>query len=372
MINIINPLKKISKSEKLILDTVKKFARNELPLFLGKNNHKSLYREFGKLGILGCNLDNGLSNTMYGLVCKEIEYIDSGFRSMVGVQSSLVMKTISDYANDSIKLKYLDNLREGKIIGCFGLTEAESGSNIADMKTCAKKDNDDYILNGTKTWITNAPIADLFIIWAKLDDKVNGFILDKNYKGIETSEITNKLSMSETKTGIIYLDNVRVPKKNKLDVIGLKGPLSSLNSARIGLSTGSLGAAEACIDISLDYVNNRKLFGSYLSQKQIVQSKLVDMITKYNLSFALTLEILDLIDKDDYNDEMISMIKMNNPQMSLEIARISRDILGGNGIIEDYKVFRHLSNLETVNTYEGTYDIHKLILGKYFTGYSAF
>ena len=376
MIHIFNPLKKISQSDKLILESVKKFARSELPRFLGKNQHRDLYKEFGKLGILGCNvqsnLDFSVSNTMYGLICKEIEYIDSGFRSLVGVQSSLVIKTLNDYADSSIKKHYIQSLKEGNTIGSFCLTEAESGSDISAIKTYAKEDKGDYLINGNKTWITNAPIADIFIVWAKLNKKINGFIVTKNMKGLEVSEINNKLSMNETKTGLVYLDNVRVPKINRLKIEGSKGPLTSLNSARIGLSTGSLGAAEACIDISLDYVKNRKLFGTYLSQKQNIQSKLVDMITKYNASLALTLKILDLIDNDEYDTEIISMIKMNNPQISLDIARTSREILGGNGIINDYNVFRHMSNLETVNTYEGTHDIHKLILGKYFTGENAF
>ena len=257
-----------------------------MPRYLGENQHRDLYKELGNLGILGCNvqsnLDLSVSNTMYGLICKEIEYIDSGFRSLVGVQSSLVIKTINDYADDSIKEHYIQSLKKRDSIGSFCLTEAESGSDISAIKTYAKKDREDYIINGNKTWITNAPIADIFIVWAKINNKINGFIIDKDMKGLEVSEINNKLSMNETKTGLVYFDNVRVPKINRLAVEGVKGPLTSLNSARIGLSTGSLGAAEACIDISLDYAKNRKLFGSYLSQKQIIQSKLVDMITKYN------------------------------------------------------------------------------------------
>ena len=376
MINIFNPTKHLHKTDKLILNSVNKFCRNILPDYLNKHEYRELYKEMGNLGILGCNLNShnclGLSNTMYGLISKEIEYVDSGFRSLMGVQSSLVMKTIDNYANDSVKNKYFSGLQNGTIIGSFGLTEADSGSNVAQMKTTATKINNDFILNGSKTWITNAPIADLFVIWAKYDNNVNGFIVERGEKGLETATIENKLSMNNTSTGMIFLDNCKIPSTNRLKVIGLKGPLSSLNSARIGVSIGSLGAAEACIDIALDYSKNRILFGNLLCEKQLVQSKLVDMITKYNLGLALALKITEHIDDDDFAPEMISMMKMTNPQLALEIARSARDILGGNGITEEYKVFRHLANLETVNTYEGTHDIHKLILGNYFTGKSAF
>tara|TARA_B100001093_G_C26813313_1_gene1008507 strand:+ start:511 stop:1641 length:1131 start_codon:yes stop_codon:yes gene_type:complete len=376
MINLINPLKRLSQTDKIILDSVKKFTNTNLINYLDKHRHRELYKEMGDLGLLGCNLNRnnclGLSNTMYGLVSKEIERVDSGFRSMLGVQSSLVMKTINDYGNKKVIDNYFDNLKLGNKIGSFALTEADSGSNVSLMKTNAYLKNNDYIINGSKTWITNAPIADIFIIWAKVDKKINGFVVDKDSKGLETTTINNKLSMTNTITGMIFLDNVVVPKENRLNVTGIKGPLNALNSARLGLSMGSLGAAEECIKIALDYTKNRELFGTKLCQKQIVQSKLVDMITKYNLSLSLTLEILNIVDNDEHIPEMISMIKMNNPQIALDIARTTRDLLGGNGITKEYNVFRHLTNLETVNTYEGTADIHKLILGKYFTGYSAF
>ena len=379
-INLLKPLLNLSSTENIILDSVRKYCRTNLFEYVKnnfeKNNPRQIYKEFGNLGLLGPTINNynclGLSHKIYGLIAKEIEYVDSGYRSMYSVQSSLVMSPINKYGSNELKEKYMDNLAKGKYIGCFGLTEPDSGSDASSMKTNAILKNDYYILNGNKTWITNSPIADVLLIWAKYNDKINGFILDRNMKGIETPEIKNKMSLNSSITGMIHLDNVKVPLENKLNITGMKGPLSCLNDARLGISFGVLGASEFCIQNAIEYSVNRTLFGTNLAQKQLVQYKLADMITEYNLGLLAALEVADNIDNNKSIPEMISLIKRNNCAKSLNIARTSRDILGGNGITEDYNIFRHLVNLETVNTYEGTHDIHSLILGKYITDYNAF
>ena len=291
---------------------------------------------------------------------------------MFSVQSSLVMNPIFKYANDSLKDKYLPMLSSGEFIGCFGLTEPNAGSNPNDMKTHAVRDGNHYILNGSKTWISNSPIADVFIVWAKLDNKVHGFLLDRDMNGIDTPKIEGKLSLRTSVTGMIFLDNVKVPLENKLNIEGLKGPFSCLNDARLGISFGSLGAAESCLSTTIDYVLNRKQFNLLLAEKQLIQYKLADMVSEYNLALNSTYSVAEAVDENDFIPEMISFVKRNSCQKSLNIARTCRDILGGNGISEEYHVFRHLSNLETVNTYEGTHDIHSLILGRYITGKMAF
>ena len=377
-IKILKPIINLSSTNKIIIDSVRKFCRTDLMNTLSNQNkdYRSLYKKFGNLGILGPTINDyncaGLNYTMYGLIAKEIEYIDSGFRSMYSVQSSLVMNPIDKYGSKEVKDQYLENLASGDLIGCFGLTEPHSGSDASNMKTIAKKKGDDYILSGSKTWITNSPIADVFIIWAKYDNSINGFVLDRSMDGISTSEIKDKMSLHNSVTGQIFMDEVRVPESHKLDVVGMKGPLTCLNSARLGISFGVLGAAESCIDISLDYASERELFGELLIKKQLFQSKIVDMVCEYNLGLLASLEVAKNIDEDKYNPEMISLIKRNNCQKSLDISRKARDILGGNGITSSYNVFRHMINLETVNTYEGTSDIHSLILGKYLTGVSSF
>ena len=379
-INLLRPYLKISSTDKLILDSVRKFCRNELSGRINKDfksgNSKDLYKQFGEMGLLGPTVKGygclGTSYKLYGLMAKEIEYIDSGYRSMFSVQSSLVMNPINKYGSEVVKDKYLENLALGNYIGCFGLTEPDSGSDASDMNTVAKEKNGDYILNGSKTWITNSPIADVLLVWAKLDGKVNGFVLDRNMDGIETPEIDTKMSLNASKTGMIFLNDVVVPKENKLNVLGMKGPLSCLNDARLGISFGVLGAAEYCIETVVDYGLNRKLFGSLLAEKQIFQMKLADMMTEYNLGMLASLEVADKVDNEDSIPEMISLVKRNNCGKSLDIARKARDMLGGNGITEEYNIFRHMVNLETVNTYEGTYDIHSLILGNYLTEKKAF
>ena len=378
--NNINLLKRLrlSSTNKIILDSVRKYCRKDLIKENEKENinHKQIYKAMGDNGLLGPTIKRegclGLNYKMYGLIAKEIEYIDSSLRSMYSVQSSLVMNPINKYGNDYLKQKYLDDLASGEKIGCFGLTEPDGGSDAANMRTNAVLEKDNYILNGNKTWITNSPIADVMLVWAKYDKNIHGFIIDRNTPGIETPEIFGKESLKNSKTGMILLNDVKVPKENKLDIIGMKGPLSCLNDARLGISFGVLGAAEFCINTALEYSLNRKLFGSLLAEKQLFQQKIVDMATEYNLGLLAATEVADMIDDNDSIPEMISMIKRNNCEKALNIARTSRDILGGNGITRDYSIFKHLVNLETVYTYEGTHDIHTLILGKYFTGYSSF
>ncbi len=382
MIHLINFNKKISNEQKMIIESTKKFCKSYLePRVISdyKNEiiDRKIFKEFGNMGILGPTIKGfsclGENYLTYGLISKEIESIDSGYRSMFSVQSSLVMNPIYKYANDKLKNKYIPMLASGDFIGCFGLTEPDAGSNPNSMKTNAVRDGNNYILNGSKTWISNSPIADVFIIWAKLEDKVHGFLLDRDMKGISTPKIDGKLSLRTSVTGMIFLDNVKVPIENKLHIEGLKGPFSCLNDARLGISFGSLGAAETCLHTTIDYVLNRKQFNNeLLAEKQLIQYKLADMVSEYNLALNSCYSIAESVDENDYKPEMISFVKRNSCQKSLIIARTCRDMLGGNGISEEYNVFRHLTNLETVNTYEGTHDIHSLILGKYITNKLAF
>ena len=370
----------LTDTEKIIIDTVKKFSSKELLPNVNKDFKKSrtreLYEKFGEIGILGPTIKDynclGLSYKMYGLIAKEIEYVDSGYRSMYSVQSSLVMNPINKYGSQEIKDKYIEKLAMGKYIGCFGLTEPDTGSDAGSMKTTATKKGDYYILNGSKTWITNAPIADVLVVWAKYENNVKGFILDRSMDGIETPKIDTKMSLNTSDTGMIFLNDVKVPQSNILNINGMKGPLSCLNDARLGISFGVLGAAKYCIENTIEYGKNRNLFGSLLVEKQLYQNKLANMVSEYNLGLLAAIEVANNVDKNESIPEMISLIKRNNCGKSLNIARDCRDMLGGNGITEDYNIFRHLINLETVNTYEGTYDIHSLILGNYITGYKAF
>ena len=381
MINLINFSKRISNEQKMLIESTNKFCKDYLQSrvindYRNEIIDREIFKEFGNMGILGPKIKGynclGESYLTYGLIAKEIEAIDSGYRSMFSVQSSLVMNPIYNYANENIKRKYLPKLASGDFIGCFGLTEPDAGSNPNDMRSKAIKDGNSYIVNGSKTWISNSPIADVFIIWAKLDNKVNGFLLDRDMIGITTPKIEGKLSLRTSVTGMIFLDNVRVPLENKLNIEGLRGPFSCLNDARLGISFGALGAAESCLIDTIDYVLNRKQFDKLLAEKQLIQYKLADMVSEYNLALNGSYSVAESIDNNDYNPEMISFVKRNSCQKSLNIARTCRDILGGNGISEEYNIFRHLTNLETVNTYEGTHDIHSLILGRYITGKMAF
>lgn len=381
MIHILNFGKRLSEEQKIIVRSTKSFCESYLkPRVIQDYNKeridRNIFIEFGKMGLLGPKIKGytclGETNTTYGLIAKEIETIDSGYRSMFSVQSSLVMKPIFDYANDNLKQKYLPKLASGEFIGCFGLTEPDAGSNPSELKTNAIKDGNNYILNGSKTWISNSPIADVFIVWAKLDGKINGFLLDRDMNGIDTPKIEGKLSLRTSITGMIFMDNVKVPLENKLNIIGLKGPFSCLNDARMGISFGVLGAAENCLHTTLDYIQNRRQFNHYLSEKQLIQYKIANMVSEYNLALNACYNVSQSMDENDYIPEMVSFIKRNSCQKSLDIARTCRDILGGNGISNEYPIFRHLTNLETVNTYEGTHDIHSLILGRYITGKNAF
>ena len=381
MINILKINGNLSETQRLIVQSVKSFCREELkPRVISdyKNEvvDKSIFKKFGDMGIFGPTIKGygclGESYKTYGLIAKEIESIDSGYRSMYSVQSSLVMGPINQYGNKNIKEKYLPKLSTGEYVGCFGLTEPDFGSDPSSMRTTAIKDNNHFILNGNKTWISNSPIADVFVVWAKHDGKVKGFVLDRGMKGIETPKIEGKLSLRTSVTGMINLDDVKVPKENMLNVSGMRGPFSCLNNARLGISFGVLGAAEYSIEKAIDYSLNRRMFDQLLAEKQLLQMKLANMSTEYNLALLSCLHVADQVDKNEYTPDMISLVKRNSCQKSLDIVRTCRDILGGNGISEEYEIFRHLCNLETVNTYEGTYDIHSLILGSSLTEKKAF
>ena len=372
---------KLSTEQKLIIDSVSKFSKDFLkPRVVNDYGEeivdKNIFLEMGKLGILGPTISGynclGSDYLTYGMIAKEIESVDSGYRSMFSVQSSLVMLPISKFGNDDMKKKYLPELASGRMVGCFGLTEPNHGSNPGDMETKAVSDGNDFIINGSKTWISNSPIADLMLVWAKHDDKIKGFLIERDSMGLTTPKIDGKLSLRTSVTGMIMMDDVRIPKENMLNVEGLKGPFTCLNSARFGISFGVLGAARTCLENTLEYTLERKQFGEPLASKQLVQKKFADMFTEYNMAMSSCFNVAENIDNNNYTPEMISMVKRNSCMKSLEIARTCRDIYGGNGISEEYPIFRHMCNLETVNTYEGTSDIHALILGKYLTNISSF
>jgi len=338
-----------------------------------------MFKEMGKVGLLGPTIHgygcSGINYVSYGLIAREVERVDSGYRSAMSVQSSLVMYPIYKFGSEIQKNKYLPELAKGNIIGCFGLTKPNHGSDPSSIETTAKKCSysNSYILNGSKNWITNSPIADIFIVWAKDDNNdVRGFILDRNMEGISTPVIQGKLSLRTSTTGMIFMENVKVPSDNMLNIRGLKGPFSCLNNARYGISWGVLGSAEDCFERSKNYIIDRIQFGVSLASKQLIQIKLADMLTEIILGLHTVEKIGRLIDNNDYTIDMISLAKRNNCGKSLHIARNARDILGGNGISDEYHIMRHMMNLEAVNTYEGTHDIHGLILGKMITGYSAF
>lgn len=379
MLSLLRFEKLISGHQKALIESTKHFCQDYLQprVRIDYQNEvvdRQIFKEMGNMGLLGPKIKGyqclGENYLTYGLIAKEIEAIDSGYRSMFSVQSSLVMNPIYRYANESLKRKYLPLLASGDFVGCFGLTEPDAGSNPSSMTTTARKEGDHYILHGSKTWISNSPIADVFIVWAKGedDDKIHGFLLDRDMNGISTPKIEGKLSLRTSVTGMIFLDDVKVPMENKLNVVGLKGPFSCLNDARLGISFGSLGAARSCLETAIDYVVERKQFDQSLAEKQLVQYKLADMVSEYNLALHACFAVAHSMDERDYTHEMISFVKRNSCQKSLNIARTCRDMLGGNGISGDYPIFRHLTNLETVNTYEGTHDIHSLILGRYITG----
>ena len=373
----------LSSEEQILQSSVKAYCQDKLmPRIIGDNRNenfsKELVKEMGDLGILGSFIQGydcaGANYVSYGLIAREIERVDSGYRSVMSVQSSLVMLPIYKFGSDEQKQKYLPKLAKGEIVGSFGLTEPDAGSDPGSMKTKAKKVKDGYIINGTKTWISNSPFADVIIVWAKDDDDViRGFIVDRGTKGLSTPKIEGKMSLRASSTGQVVLEDVFCSEDSLLpNVTGLRGPFECLNSARYGISWGVLGAAEFCFSTARQYALDRIVFGKPIAATQLVQKKLVDMQTEITLGLQSVLRVGRLMDENEADANMISLIKRNNASKCLEIARNARDILGGNGISDEYHVIRHMLNLETVKTYEGTEDIHALILGKYQTGIGAF
>lgn len=377
--------KQLSEDERMIRDMSHNFCQSELmPGILQANRDEyfdpKIMRQFGEAGLLGATIDgygcSGVNYVSYGLIAREVERVDSGYRSAMSVQSSLVMHPIYQFGTEQQKQTYLPKLASGEWIGCFGLTEPDSGSDPASMKTYAKKVDGGYRLTGSKMWITNSPIADVFVVWAKNqadNDKICGFVLEKGMQGLSAPKIQGKLSLKASITGEIVMDNVFVPEENMFpEVRGLKGPFSCLNVARYGISWGALGAAEYCWFAARQYGLDRKQFGKPLAQTQLFQTKLANMQTEITLGLQGSLRVGRIIDSGEWDPTMISLVKRNNCGKSLDIARMSRDMHGGNGIADEFHIMRHMINLETVNTYEGTYDVHGLILGRAQTGLQAF
>ncbi len=373
----------LSDEEILVTDSARAYCQDKLmPRVLEANRHErcdpEIFEEMGALGLLGLTIEGygcaGMNNVAYGLVAREVERVDSGYRSMMSVQSSLVMHPIHEFASEDVKRKLLPRLASGENIGCFGLTEPDAGSDPAAMKTRARKADGGYVLNGTKTWITNSPIADVFVVWAKDDaGDIRGFVLEKGMKGLSAPKIEGKFSLRASITGEIVMADVFVPETNKFpDVKGLKGPFSCLNKARYGIAWGTLGAAEFCWHAARQYTLDRKQFGRPLAQTQLIQKKLADMQTEITLGLHAALQAGRLMDAGKLGIESISLIKRNNCGKALDIARSARDMHGGNGISDEFHVIRHAMNLEAVNTYEGTHDVHALILGRAITGLQAF
>ncbi|MBB3860048.1 glutaryl-CoA dehydrogenase [Novosphingobium hassiacum] len=376
----------LTDDERMIRDAARSFAQDRLQprvidAFANEHTDPEIFREMGAQGLLGLTLpeEYGCADAgyvAYGLVAREVERVDSGYRSMMSVQSSLVMFPIYEYGSEEQRRKYLPKLATGEWIGCFGLTEPDAGSDPGGMRTHARKVDGGYVLNGTKTWISNAPIADVFVVWAKSDahsDGIRGFVLEKGMKGLSAPKIENKISLRASITGMVVMEDVFVPDDALLpNVQGLKGPFGCLNRARYGISWGALGAAEFCFAAARQYGLDRHQFGRPLAATQLFQKKLADMLTDITLGLHASLRIGRLMDEGAFAPEMISIVKRNNVGKALDIARTSRDMHGGNGISGDYQVIRHMVNLETVNTYEGTHDVHALILGRAITGIAAF
>ena len=373
----------LSEEERLISKNVADYCADKLfPRILEANRNeifdRDIYYEMGELGILGATIQGygcaGVNYVSYGLITREIERVDSSYRSALSVQSSLSMYAIYRFGSEEQKNKYLPKMAKGNLVGCFGLTEPDAGSDPGSMLSNAKKTDGGYLLNGSKTWITNAPIADVFVIWAKDEQGVlRGFIADKGTKGLEVKKLQGKFALRASTTGQIFMEDVFIPDENLLpEVQSFRGPFSCLNIARYGIAWGVLGAAEFCWQQAKNYTLERKQFGAPLASKQLVQKKLADMETEINLGLQAALRVGRLIDEERFQPEMISMVKRNNCQKALDIARNARDMHGGNGVIDEYHVIRHTMNLEAVNTYEGTHDVHSLILGSRQTGISAF
>jgi len=373
----------LSEEETLVMDTARSYAQDKLmPRILEANRNEvcepEIFKEMGKLGLLGCTIDGygcaGLNYVSYGLVAREVERVDSGYRSMMSVQSSLVMHPIYTFGTEAQREKYLPKLATGEYIGCFGLTEPDAGSDPGSMKTRAKSVDGGYVLNGAKMWITNSPIADVFVVWAKDDaGDIRGFVLEKGMKGLSTPKIEGKFSLRASITGEIVMEDVFVPEENKFpEIKGLRGPFSCLNKARFGIAFGSMGAAEFCWHAARQYTLDRIQFGKPLAQTQLIQKKLADMQTEITLGLHAALQAGRLMDAGQLGIEAISLIKRNNCGKALDIARTARDMHGGNGVSDEFHVIRHAMNLEAVNTYEGTHDVHALILGRAITGLQAF
>ncbi|MBM3504839.1 MAG: acyl-CoA dehydrogenase [Alphaproteobacteria bacterium] len=373
----------LSEDERMIRDSARGYAQDRLmPRVLEANRHEVFHREIitemGQLGLLGLTLKGygcaGVNYVSYGLVAREIERIDSGYRSAMSVQSSLVMYPIYAYGSEAQRQKYLPRLARGEIVGCFGLTEPDHGSDPGGMATRARSVKGGYALTGAKMWITNSPIADVFVVWAKNDQgRINGFILEKGMKGLSAPKIEGKFSLRASTTGEIVMDEVFVPEENRLpNAEGLSGPFGCLNNARLGIAFGSLGAAEFCWHAARQYTMDRKQFGRPLAANQLIQKKLADMQTEIAIGLQACLRVGRLRDDDKATPEMISLIKRNSCGKSLDIARMARDMHGGNGVADEFHVIRHVMNLEAVNTYEGTHDIHALVLGRAITGIQAF
>ncbi|MBB3445479.1 acyl-CoA dehydrogenase [Rhizobium sp. BK379] len=377
-------VEQLTDEERMVQDTAHAYAQEKLAprvleAFRNEKTDPEIFREMGQLGLLGPTIDQeyggaGLGYVAYGLIAREVERIDSGYRSMMSVQSSLVMVPIDAFGSEEQKKKYLPKLATGEWIGCFGLTEPNHGSDPGSMATRAKKVDGGYSLTGSKTWISNAPIADVFVIWAKTEDGlIRGFILEKGSKGLSAPKIQGKVGLRASITGEVVMDNVLVPEENLLPhVSGLKGPFTCLNSARFGIAWGALGAAEACYATARQYTLDRQQFGRPLAANQLIQKKLADMATEISLGLQGCLRLGRMKEEGHPPVELTSILKRNSCGKALEIARAARDMLGGNGISDEFGVARHLVNLEVVNTYEGTHDIHALILGRAITGIAAF
>lgn len=373
----------LSEEERMVHQSARQYAQEKLmPRVLQANReevfHREIMNELGEMGLLGSTLPEeyggaGVNHVCYGLIAREIEHVDSGYRSAMSVQSSLVMHPIYTFGTEAQRKKYLPKLASGEWVGCFGLTEPDAGSDPASMRTVAKKTDNGYVLSGSKMWITNSPIADVFVVWAKLDGDIRGFVLEKGMPGLSAPKIDGKFSLRASITGEIVMDGVEVPEDNIFpEVKGLKGPFSCLNKARYGIAWGSMGAAEFCWHAARQYTLDREQFGRPLAANQLIQKKLADMQTEISMGLLAALQAGRELDNDSLNPAAISLIKRNNCGKALDIARTARDMHGGNGIADEYHVIRHVMNLEAVNTYEGTHDVHALILGRAQTGIAAF
>ncbi|RUM27183.1 acyl-CoA dehydrogenase [Rhizobium vallis] len=377
-------VEQLTGEERMVQDTAHAYAQEKLAprvldAFRNEKTHPEIFREMGELGLLGPTISadyggSGLGYVAYGLIAREVERVDSGYRSMMSVQSSLVMVPIETFGSEEQKLKYLPKLATGEWIGCFGLTEPDHGSDPGSMATRAKKVDGGYSLTGSKTWISNAPIADVFVVWAKTEDGlIRGFILEKGWKGLSAPAIHGKVGLRASITGEVVMDGVFVPEENLLPgVTGLKGPFTCLNSARFGIAWGALGAAEDCYARARQYTLERKQFGRPLAANQLIQKKLADMATEISLGLQGCLRLGRMKEEGHPPVELTSILKRNSCGKALDIARAARDMLGGNGISDEFGIARHLVNLEVVNTYEGTHDIHALIVGRAITGIAAF